>query len=137
MTPDAAREAQVLLEARRAVQRLVDTLRERARSSAEGDVARLAELAGLEMEDHAKFLLKLLVAAAEGAQEPEGAAWVQHRFHDCVGKAAIALRDAITLSGARHAVAQTLQRKVFEAENALRSALSAPDAPSSAKKARQ
>jgi hypothetical protein len=121
MVPDASREAEVVADIRRAAQRMVDLLA--AQAAPDGDVGALAELAGHELEQFARWLLQTLLAASEGAHDPDAASWVEHHYHESVADVGAALRDAIRVSAARHAVAQTLQAKVFEAEIELRDAL--------------
>jgi hypothetical protein len=122
MVPDASREAEVVADIRRAAQRIVDLLASQA--APDGDVGALAELAGQELEQYARWLLRTLLAAAGGAHEPDAVSWVQHHYHEAVAGVGTSLRDAIRVSAARHAVAQTLQAKLFEAEIELREVLS-------------
>jgi hypothetical protein len=129
MVPDAAREALIMAEARRAAERVVAAVATRAQAAAGEDAGTLAEAAGHELENYSRSLLTLLVSAAGGCQEPACAAWVRCRFHEFIGEVGSALRDAVQAPEARHVVAQTLQRKVLEAEDELRAALGAPSAP--------
>jgi hypothetical protein len=122
MVPDSQRDAEIMSEAHETARQLINVLSDRARANA-ADEVELAELAGRELEGYARALLDRLITASDGALEQDGAEWVQRRFHESIGEIGVALRDAIQLSTARHAVAQALQRKVFEAESELRSAL--------------
>jgi hypothetical protein len=120
MIPDSTREAQVLRETRDAAARLIAAVSDRARTQSdatpEEDVAALSAFAGHELEAFAANMLSSLIAATGGALDASDAAWVQRHFHACLGEVGTALREAIDVSAIRHAVAQTLQRKVFEAE---------------------
>lgn len=129
MVPDHLADERVMAEARRAADGFVRTLAARVQSSSTQDASGLAEQAGQELEDYSRALLDSLILAAGGAHDAEGSAWVQRRFHQCIGELGSALRDVVRTSEGRHAVAQTLQRKVFEAENELRSALTAAETP--------
>ena len=51
--------------------------------------------------------------------------WVRRQFHDGLDSAGTPLREAVADSPHRHAVAQGLQQKMFEAELMLRRALKA------------
>lgn len=128
MVPDAAQEAHVMAEVRNAADRIVGALASRVRSASAGDAESLAELAGYELAEYARTLLALLVSAAGGCQDqdPESAAWVRCRFHESIGQVGSDLRDIVQAPELRHLVAQTLQRKVLEAEDELRSALGTP-----------
>jgi hypothetical protein len=134
MVPDVVREAEVLVEVKAAADRVVSALAAEAQRAGAGphEVTALSAFAGRELEEYASTLLSTLLVAASGARDADGAAWVQRHFHACLGEVGLALRDAIKGSTTRHAVAQILQRKVFEAENELRAALAtglAPGAP--------
>jgi hypothetical protein len=122
MVPNGSREAEVVADIRHAAQRIVALLASQA--APDGDVGALAALAGHELEQYAKWVLQTLLSAAGGAHDPEAVSWIQHHYHEAVADVGISLRDAIRVSAARHAVAQTLQAKVFEAEIELREALS-------------
>ena len=56
-------------------------------------------------------------------------AWVRRQFHEGLDNAGKPLREAVAESPHRHAVAQGLQQKMFEAELMLRRALKARFAP--------
>jgi hypothetical protein len=78
----------------------------------------LTECAGAALEGYAEDLLNELLVA-------EDETWVKLQFHEGLDRAGAALRVALSESLFRHAVAQVLQRKMFEAEGMLRRALKA------------
>ena len=63
------------------------------------------------------------MAAASRRESGDAEAWVRHQFHAGMDNAGMPLREAVADSPHRHAVAQGLQQKMFEAELMLRRAL--------------
>jgi hypothetical protein len=88
----------------------------------EASAEELAQLAGGAFQNYAERLLEELLTAAD--ESPEFAeVWVPRQFSDAMDRAGAAMREALTDSRHRHAVAQELQRKMFEAELMLRRAM--------------
>jgi hypothetical protein len=84
-------------------------------------LARLCSDAGDALQDYASETLDALVGTANGSPDPEEPApWVPDAYHEGISRAGVAMRDAIADSTARHAVAQTLQERMFRAEAVLR-----------------
>jgi hypothetical protein len=120
--------------------KLVDQIRRRGQLSAD----ELTEFAGRLLEGYTRDLLDELLPDGSGPDGPvpegpvpegpfpEGPfdvlhhdAWVKRQFNEGLDRAGAALREVLRESDYRHAVAQVLQRKMFEAEGTLRQALKA------------
>jgi hypothetical protein len=110
--------------------KLVDQIRRRGQLSAD----ELTEFAGRLLEGYTRDLLDELLPDGPGpdgrvAEGPFDAlqhdAWVKRQFNEGLDRAGAALREVLRESAYRHAVAQVLQRKMFEAEGTLRQALKA------------
>jgi hypothetical protein len=110
--------------------KLVDQIRRRGQLSAD----ELTEFAGRLLEGYTRDLLDELLPDGSGPDGPvpEGPfdvlqhdAWVKRQCNEGLDRAGAALREVLRESDYRHAVAQVLQRKMFEAEGTLRQALKA------------
>jgi hypothetical protein len=123
--PDDIIEREVLGEASRACGVLVDRVRGRVARKGGATAGELSHYAAAAFEAYAETLLRALMAAASRHEGGDIQAWVRRRFHDGLDDAGTPLREAVADSPHRHAVAQGLQRKMFEAELMLRRALHA------------
>ena len=100
--------------------KLVDQIRRRGQLSAD----ELTEFAGRLLEGYTRDLLQELLP--DGPDDVvQHDAWVKRQFHEGLDRAGAALREVLRESTYRHAIAQVLQRKMFEAEGTLRQALTA------------
>jgi hypothetical protein len=124
-------EREVLGEASRAVGVLIERVRGRVARKGGATAGELSHYAAAAFEAYAETLLRALMAAASRHEGNDVEAWVRRRFHDGLDNAGTPLREAVADSPHRHAVAQGLQQKMFEAELMLRRALKArfSDAP--------
>lgn len=127
--PDDIIEREVLGEATRACGVLVDRVRGRVTRKGGATAGELSQYAAAAFEAYAETLLRALMAAASRRQGDDVEAWVRRQFHDGLDNAGSPLREAVADSPHRHAVAQGLQQKMFEAELMLRRALKARFAP--------
>jgi hypothetical protein len=123
--PDDIIEREVLGEASRACGVLVDRVRGRVARKGGATAGELCHYAAAAFEAYADTLLRALLAAASRREGEDGEAWVRRQFHDGLDSAGTPLREAVADSPHRHAVAQGLQQKMFEAEVMLRRALKA------------
>ena len=124
-------EREVLGETSRACGALVARVRGRVARQGGATVGELSQYAAAAFETYADTLLRALMAAASRREGLDVEAWVRRQFHDGLDNAGTPLREAVADSPHRHAVAQRLQQKMFEAELMLRRALKAgfSDAP--------
>jgi hypothetical protein len=129
--PEDIIEREVLGEASRACDVLVDRVRGRVARQGGATAAELSQYAASAFEAYAETLLRALMAAASRREGNDVEGWVKKRFHDGLENAGTPLRQAVADSPHRHTVAQGLQQKMFEAEVMLRRALRArfSDAP--------
>ena len=123
--PDDIIEREVLVEAGRACDVLVERVRGRIARKGGARAGELCQYAAAAFEAYAETLLRALMAAASRREGTDAEAWVRRQFHDGMDSAGTPLREAVADSPHRHAVAQGLQRKMFEAEVMLRRALKA------------
>jgi hypothetical protein len=122
--PDDIIEREVLGEASRACGVLVERVRGRVARKGGASAGELSHYAAAAFEAYAETLLRALMAAAS-RREGDVEGWVKRQFHDGLDNAGTPLREAVADSPHRHAVAQGLQQKMFEAELMLRRALRA------------
>ena len=99
---------------------LVEQIRRRGQLSGE----ELTEFAGRALDGYTKELIEELLPDHPSGQGLNAAS-VRSQFHEGLDRAGAALREVLRESSYRHAVAQVLQRKMFEAEGTLRQALKA------------
>ena len=118
-------EREVLGEASRACDVLVDRVRGRVARQGGATAAELSQYAASALETYAETLLRALLAAASRREGSDVEGWVRKKFHDGLENAGSPLRMAVADSPHRHTVAQGLQQKMFEAEVMLRRALKA------------
>ena len=118
-------EREVLGEASRACDVLVDRVRGRVARQGGATAAELSQYAASALETYAETLLRALLAAASRREGSDVESWVRKKFHDGLESAGSPLRLAVAESPHRHTVAQGLQQKMFEAEVMLRRALKA------------
>ena len=123
--PDDIIEREVLGEASRACGVLVDRVRGRVARKGGASARELSLYAAAAFEAYAETLLRALMAAATRREGANVEDWVRRQFHDGLDNAGTPLREAVADSPHRHAVAQGLQQKMFEAELMLRRALKA------------
>jgi hypothetical protein len=109
---------------RAACGRLIEQVRGRALPEEQVSGDELTEFAGSALEGYAESLLEELLPVGPVSPVVDEA-WVKRQFHDGLDRAGAGLREALSESRYRHAVAQVLQRKMFEAEGMLRRALKA------------
>ena len=124
--PDDIIEREVLGEANRACGALVDRVRARVARRSGATAGELCQYAAEAFQNYAETLLRALMAAAsrrESGDVEDVEAWVRRQFHAGMENAGMPLREAVAESPHRHAVAQGLQQKMFEAELMLRRAL--------------
>jgi hypothetical protein len=101
---------------------LVDQVRRGIAPDHEPTVEELASAAGGAFQRYAERLLEELLAAAD--ESPDFAeVLIPRQFADAMERAGSAMREALADSRHRHAVAQELQRKMFEVELMLRRAM--------------
>ena len=118
--PDDIIEREVLGEASRACGALIDRVRGRIARKGGATAGELSQYAAAAFEAYAETLLRALMAAASRRQGNDVEVWVRRKFHDGLDNAGAPLREAVSESPHRHAVAQGLQQKMFEAELMLR-----------------
>ena len=123
--PDDIIEREVLGEASRACGVLVDRVRGRVARAGGATAGELSQYAATAFEAYAETHLRAVMAAASRREGGDVEGWVRQQFHDGLDNAGKPLRDAVADSPHRHAVAQGLQQKMFEAELMLRRALKA------------
>jgi hypothetical protein len=123
--PEDIIEREVLGEASRACGVLVERVRGRVSRTGGATAGELSQYAAAAFEAYAETLLRAVLAAASRRQGPDVETWVKRQFHDGLENAGSPLREAVAESPHRHAVAQGLQQKMFEAELMLRRALKA------------
>jgi hypothetical protein len=104
---------------------LVERVRGRVARKGGATAGELSLYAAAAFEAYAETLLRALMAAASRREGADVEAWVRRQFHDGMDSAGTPLREAVADSPHRHAVAQGLQQKMFEAEMMLRRALKA------------
>jgi hypothetical protein len=122
VTIDELVEREVLGEATRACDLLIERVRSRVAVTPQG-AGELSVYSAAALEAYYDTLLRALLTAAarRGTSDVDG--WVKSRFHEGLDRASTALRAAVADSPHRHAVAQKLQQKMFEGEVSLRRAL--------------
>jgi hypothetical protein len=123
--PDDIIEREVLGEASRACSVLVDRVRGRIARKGGATAGELSHYAAAAFQAYAETLLRALLAAATRREDGNVEDWVRRQFHDGLDSVGLPLREAVADSPHRHAVAQGLQQKMFEAELMLRRALKA------------
>ena len=114
--PDDIIEREVLGEASRACGALVDRVRARVARKGGATAGELCQYAAEAFQTYAETLLRALMAAASRRESGDVEAWVRRQFHAGMDNAGMPLREAVAESPHRHAVAQGLQQKMFEAE---------------------
>jgi len=120
--PDDILEREVLDEASRACDALVE--RVRARVARNGLTAtELGQFAASALEAYCDTVLRALLAIASRRGGADAEAWVRQQFHEGLDRSGTALRGAVADSPHRHTVAQRLQQGMFEAEMMLRGRL--------------
>ena len=77
----------------------------------------LCNAAGNALQAYASETLSALLNTSGGNHERRTAPWVREAYLEAISNAAVAMRDTITDSEARHAVAQTLQARLLRAES--------------------
>jgi hypothetical protein len=117
-------EREVLGEAGRACDQLIERVRGRVVGEAPQTAVELSVYAAAALEAYYDTLLRALIAAASRRAGTDVEVWVRRQFHAGLDRAGTALREAVSESPHRHAVAQKLQQKMFEGEVSLRRALS-------------
>ena len=122
-------EREVLGEASRACGVLVDRVRGRVARKGGASAGELSQYAAAAFEAYAETLLRAVMAAATQREGANVEDWVRRQFHDGLDNAGLPLREAVADSPHRHAVAQGLQQKMFEAELMLRRAIRARFSP--------
>ena len=125
MTIDEIVEREVLGEAGRACNLLVERVRGRVAALTPQSAVELSQFAGAALEAYYDTLLRVLMAAASRRAARDADNWVRQQFHAGLDRAGTALREAVADSPHRHTVAQKLQQKMFEGEVSLRRALTA------------
>jgi hypothetical protein len=125
VTIDEIVEREVLGEAGRACDLLIERVRGRVVGGTPQSAVELSLFAGAALEAYYDTLLRALLAAATRRADQDLDGWVRRQFHHGLDRASNALRQAVAESPHRHAVAQKLQQKMFEGELTLRRALSA------------
>jgi len=123
--PDDIIEREVLGEASRACGVLVDRVRRRLARRGGATARELSQYAAAAFEAYAETLLVAVMAAATRREDGDVEDWVRRQFHGGLDSVGLPLREAVADSPHRHAVAQGLQQKMFEAELMLRRALKA------------
>lgn len=123
--PDDIIEREVLGEASRACGVLVDRVRGRVARKGGATAGELSQYAAAAFEAYAETLLRALMAAATRREGGNVEDWVRRQFHQGLDSVGMPLREAVADSPHRHAVAQGLQQKMFEAELMLRRTLKA------------
>jgi len=116
-------EREVLGEASRACDLLIERVRSRVSGPASQAPAELSFFAAAALEAYCDTLLRALLGAATRRDAGDTESWVRDRFHEGLDRASTALREAVADSPHRHTVAQKLQQKMFEGEVSLRRAL--------------
>ena len=109
--PDDIIEREVLGEARRACGVLVDRVRGRVTRQGGATAGELSQYAAAAFQAYAETLLRALMAAASRRQGDDVESWVKRQFHDGLDNAGKPLREAVSESPHRHAVAQGLNRR--------------------------
>jgi hypothetical protein len=117
-------EREVLGEASRALDVLGGRVRDRLASDASQGASELSQFAGAALEAYYETLLRILVTAAVRRTTSDPEVWVKRQFREELDNASGTLRKAFAESPHRHAIAQRLQQKLFEAEVLLRRTLS-------------
>jgi len=125
VTIDEIVEREVLGEAGRACNLLVERVRGRVAALTPQSAVELSQFAGAALEAYYDTLLRVLMAAASRRAARDADNWVRQQFHAGLDRAGTALREAVADSPHRHTVAQKLQQKMFEGEVSLRRALTA------------
>ncbi len=123
--PDDIIEREVLGTASHACGVLVERVRGRLARKGGASAGELSHYAAAAFQAYAETLLRALMAAASRREGGDVEGWVRRQFHDGLDNAGTPLREAVADSPHRHAVAQGLQQKMFEAELMLRRALRA------------
>ncbi len=116
-------EREVLGEVSDACRVLIERVRTRLGREQAGSAIELTQYASLAFEAYSETLLRALLAAASRRSADDGDVWVRRQFRDGLESVGTALRAAVEQCAHRHAIAQGLQQKMFEAELLLRRAL--------------
>ena len=123
--PDDIIEREVLGEASRACGVLVDRVRGRLARKGGATAASSANTPPPRSRHTPKPCFGHCWPRLRGARIGDVEDWVRRQFHGGLDSAGTPLREAVADSPHRHAVAQGLQQKMFEAELMLRRALKA------------
>jgi hypothetical protein len=121
--PDKSTEIRILREISQACERLVEQVSERIARHGPMSGPALSHFASAALERYVEAILRPLLSATSGTPGGPADEWVTGQFHAGLELAGGALRTTLAESQLRHAVAQSLQRKMFEAESMLRRAL--------------
>jgi hypothetical protein len=133
VTIDEIVDREVLGEAGRACDLLIERVRGRVRGNVPPTAVELSQFAGAALQAYYDTLLRALIGAASRRTAADADVWVRRHFHAGLDRAGTALREAVADSPHRHSVAQKLQQKMFEGEVSLRQALAARFAEGSAR----
>jgi hypothetical protein len=125
VTIDEIVQREVLGEASRACDLLIDRVRGRVTSSVPQSAVELSQFAGAALEAYYDTLLRALLVGAARRDQADAERWVKDQFHLGLDRASAGLREVVAESPHRHTVAQKLQQKMFEGEVSLRRALMA------------
>jgi hypothetical protein len=123
VTIDEIVEREVLGEASRACDLLIDRVRGRVTTSMPQSAVELSQFAGAALEAYYDTLLRALLVGASRRASGDAERWVKDQFHLGLDRASAGLREVVADSPHRHTVAQKLQQKMFEGEVSLRRAL--------------
>ena len=123
MTIDEIVEREVLGEASRACDLLIERVRGRVTMDAPQSAVELSQFAGAALEAYYDTMLRALMVGANRRSTADAERWVKEQFHLGLDRASAALREVVAESPHRHTVAQKLQQKMFEGEVSLRRAL--------------
>ena len=123
MIPDKSTEIRILGEISQACERLVEQVSERIARHGPTSGPALGQFASAALERYSEAILRPLLAATSGTPGGSADEWVTGHFQAGLERAGGALRVILAGSQLRHAVAQSLQRKMFEADSMLRRAL--------------
>jgi hypothetical protein len=121
--PDKNTQIRIQGEISQACDRLVELVSERIVRHGPMSGPGLGHFASSALERYAEAILGSLLSATPDSPDQAADEWVTGQFHAGLELAGGALRRTLSESQLRHAVAQSLQRKMFEADSMLRRAL--------------